>query len=144
TSLSFNHIIGKDQIGYAPLNRSSLPDPNNGGFFDFIPLINGFSNVVAAFNTRETKYDAIFLTVDKPYSKDSGWGGGIAYTGVLRSKENGNPGGSGCNFDRPGSATTAVGPNSRNGKLQLVLSALTALPPAPRLSGFVSSGSGAP
>ena len=56
-------------------------------------MINGYANAVAAFNTRKTKYDAIYLTIDKPYSKVSGWGGGIAYTGVLTSKENGNPGG---------------------------------------------------
>jgi hypothetical protein len=143
TSLSFNHIIGKDQIGYAPLNRSAVPNPSS-GFFDFIPLINGFSNVVAAFNTRETKYDAIFLTVDKPYSKDSGWGGGIAYTGVLRSKENGNPGGSGFNFDRPDIAATAFVPNAGNEKHHVVVNWITDLPLDLRFSGLVTYGSGAP
>jgi hypothetical protein len=143
TSLSFNHVIGKDQIGYAPLNRSAAPNPAN-GFFDFIPLINGFSNVVAAFNTRETKYDAIFLTVDKPYSKASGWGGGIAYTGVLRSKENGNPGGSGFNFDRPDIAATAFVPNAGNEKHHLVVNWITDLPLDLKFSGLVTYGSGAP
>ena len=144
TSLSFNHIIGKDQIGYAPLNRSSLPDPNNGGFFDFIPLINGFSNAVAAFNTRETKYNAIFLTIDKPYSKQSGWGGGIAYTGVLNSKENGNPGGNGFNFDRPDIAATPFVPNAGNEKHHLVFNWIVNLPFDILYSGLITYGSGAP
>ena len=52
TSLTYNHTIGKNQIGYAPLNRSAVPNPANGGFYDYIPLINGYGNVVAAFNTR--------------------------------------------------------------------------------------------
>jgi hypothetical protein len=144
TSLSFNHIIGKDQIGFAPLNRSSLPDPTQNGFFDFIPLINGFSNVVAAFNTRETKYNAVFLTIDKPYSKASGWGAGIAYTGVLNSKENGNPGGGGFNFDRPDIAATAFVPNAGNEKHHVVVNWIADLPLDFRFSGLITYGSGAP
>ena len=90
TSLSYNHTIGQDQVGYAPLNKGPHLDAN--GFDINIPLINNYNNAIAAFNSRKTVYDAIFLTVDKPYTRASGWGGGIAYTGVLRSKENGNPG----------------------------------------------------
>jgi hypothetical protein len=143
TSLSFNHIIGKDQIGYAPLNRSAVPNPAN-GFFDVIPLINGFGNVVAAFNTRQTKYDAIFLTIDKPYSKQSGWGGGIAYTGVLDSKENGNPGGNGFNFDHPDIAATPFVPNAGNEKHHVVVNWITDLPLDFKFSGLITYGSGAP
>lgn len=144
TSLSFNHIIGQDQIGYAPLNRSSLPDPANNGFFDYIPMINGYANAVAAFNTRKTKYNAVFLTIDKPYSKQSGWGGGIAYTGVLSSKENGNPGGNGFNFDHPDIAATPFVPNSGNEKHHLVVNGIADLPWDFRISGLITYGSGAP
>jgi hypothetical protein len=142
TSLSFNHIIGMDQIGYAPLNRSAAT--NAGGFFDTLPLINGFGTVVAAFNTRQTKYDAIFLTVDKPYTKASGWGAGIAYTGVLRSKENGNPGGNGFNFDRPDIAATPFVSNAGNEKHHVVVNWIVDLPLDFRFSGLVTYGSGAP
>lgn len=144
TSLSFNHVIGRDQIGYAPLNRSALPDPANGGFFDFIPLINGFGNVVAAFNTRETKFDAIYASIDKPYSKASGWGAGIAYTGVLRSVENGNPGGNGFNFDFPDIAATGFVPNAGDEKHHLVVNGIADLPLDFRISGLITYGSGAP
>ena len=87
TSFTYNFIRGKNQVGYAPLNRSVAT--NRDGFLDFIPLTNGFSNAVAAFNTRATKYHGVYITVDKPYTVASGWGGGIAYTGVIRSKGRG-------------------------------------------------------
>lgn len=142
TSLTFNHIGGNDQIGYAPLNRSAKVNSN--GFFDVLPLINGFGTVVAAFNTRKTKYDAVYLTVDKPYSKASGWGGGIAYTGVLRSEENGNPGGGGFNFDRPNIEATGFVPNAGFEKHHLVVNGIADLPWDFRISGLVTYGSGAP
>lgn len=144
TSLTFSRTIGKDQIGYAPLNRSALPDPANGGFYDYIPLINGYSNVIAAFNTRKTKYNAIFATIDKPYSRASGWGGGIAYTGVLTSKENGNPGGGGFNFDYPNIAATPFVPNAGYEKHRVVANWIADLPLDFRYSGLITYGSGAP
>lgn len=143
TSLTFNHTSGKDQIGYAPLNRSSVPNPQS-GFFDFIPLINGYANVIAAFNTRETKYNAVFVTVDKPYSKQSGWGGGIAYTLVLDSKENGNPGGGGFNFDKPNIGATGFVPNAGFERHRLVINGMVDLPFDTMLSGLVTYGSGSP
>ncbi len=138
TSLTFNHTVGKNQIGYAPLNRSAEPGPN--GFFDFIPLINGYSNAVAAFNTRATKYDAVLLSVDKPYSKSSGWGVGLAYTGVLRSKERGFA----FNFDRPNIGDAPFVPNAGNEKHRAVLNGIVDLPLDFRASGLVTYGSGAP
>lgn len=138
TSLTFNHVIGKNQIGYAPLNRSAVPGAS--GFFDFIPLINGYSNVVAAFNTRKSKYDAIFLTIDKPYTRASGWGVGLAYTGVLRSKNRGFE----FNFDYPNIGDQPFVPNAGYEKHRAVLNGIVDLPWDFRLSGLVTYGSGAP
>lgn len=138
TSLTFNHTIGKNQVGYAPLNRSEEPGAN--GFFEFIPLINGYGNAIAAFNTRQTKYDAILLSVDKPYSKSSGWGGGLAYTGVLRSKERGFS----FNFDYPNIGDQPFVPNAGNEKHRAVLNGIVDLPLDFRASGLVTYGSGAP
>jgi len=142
TSLTFNHTIGQNQIGYAPLNRSTNPGTN--GFYDYIPLINGYSNVIAAFNTRKTKYDAVFLTIDKPYSKASGWGVGLAYTGVLRSKERGLGGGGGFSFDYPNISEQEFVPNAGFEKHRIVANGLVDLPFDFRLSGIVTYGSGAP
>ena len=138
TSLTFNHIVGKNQIGYAPINRSVAPGAS--GFFDFIPLINGYGNAVAAFNTRQSKYDAILLSVDKPYSKSSGWGVGLAYTGVLRSKERGFS----FNFDYPNIGDQPFVPNAGNEKHRAVVNGIVDLPLGFRASGLVTYGSGLP
>lgn len=138
TSLTFNHTVGKNQIGYAPLNKGPQLEPS--GFFTIIPLINGFGDAVAAFNTRETKYDAIFLTVDKSYTKASGWGVGLAYTAVLRSKGRGFE----FNFDYPNIGDADFVPNAGYEKHRAVLNGLVDLPLDFRLSGLVTYGSGLP
>jgi hypothetical protein len=140
TSLAFNHIIGKNQIGFAPLNRSLTPDPANGGFFDFIPLIKGFSNVVAGFNTRQTKYDALYVTIDKPYTRQSGWGFGIAYTHVFQSKERGYS----FNFDYPDIATDPFFPNAGDERDRAVVNGIVDLPLDFKLSGLATISSGLP
>jgi hypothetical protein len=138
TSLTFNHTIGKDQIGYGRLNRG--PTVDSSGFFVTIPMINGYGFAEAAFNTRQTKYDAIFVTVDKPYSKSSGWGGGIAYTGVLRSKGRGFE----FNYDNPNIGDQPFVPNAGDEKHRAVLNGIVDLPLGFRASGLVTYGSGAP
>jgi hypothetical protein len=138
TSLTFNHTVGRNQIGYAPLNRSTNPGSN--GFYDYIPLINGYGNIIAAFNTRRTKYDAIFATVDKPYTKASHWGGGIAYTGVLRSKQRGSE----FNFDYPNIGEQEYVPNAGNEKHRIVANGIVDLPFDVKASTLVTYGSGAP
>ena len=141
TSLTYNHTIGKNQISYAPLNRSTLPNTvSNNGFYDYIPLINGYSNVVAAFNTRATKYDALFVTVDKPYTKASGWGGGIAWTHVFQSKERGFT----FNFDYPNVGASPYVPNSGNEKERVVVNGIADLPFDFKISGLITYGSGSP
>jgi hypothetical protein len=138
TSLSFNHTVGKNQIGYAPLNRSLKPGAN--GFYEFIPLINGYGDAVAAFNTRQTRYDAVLLSVDKPYSRASGWGVGLAYTGVLRSKTRGFE----FNFDYPDISAAEFVPNAGNEKHRAVVNGIVDLPLDFRLSGLATYGSGLP
>jgi outer membrane receptor protein involved in Fe transport len=137
TSLSFAHIIGRDQIGYAPLNRTETTNAN--GFFDFIPLINGFSNAVVAFNTRATRYDAIFLTIDKPYTRRSGWGVGLAYT-YADSRERG----SAFNFDFPNIAEQAFVPNAGDEEHRVVVNGIVDLPWGFRVSGLATYSSGLP
>lgn len=138
TSLTFNHTEGRNQIGYAPLNRSVQQNAN--GFYDYIPMINGYGNAVAAFNTRGTKYDAILASVDKPYSRASGWGVGLAYTGVLRSKTRGFE----FNFDRPNIGDAPYVPNASNEKHRVVANGIVDLPLGVRASSLITYGSGAP
>ena len=137
TSLTYNHIRGKNQVGYAPLNRTVAT--NAGGFLDFIPMTNGFSNAVAAFNTRGTRYHGIYGTVDKPYTQASGWGGGIAYT-YARSKERGFA----FNFDFPNIGARPYVPNAGDERHRVVVNGIADLPWDFKASGLVTYGSGAP
>lgn len=137
TSLSFSRIIGRDQVGYAPLNRTAAV--NSGGFYDSIPLINGYANAVAAFNTRATRYNAVYLSIDKPYSEASGWGFGVAYT-LAFSKERGTA----FNFDFPNISTQPFVPNAGNERHRIVVNGIVDLPWDFRLSGLITYGSGIP
>lgn len=137
TSLTYNYTVGRDQIGYAPLNRSVTT--NADGFYDFIPLINGFSNAVAAFNTRATRYHGVFLQIDKPYTEASGYGFGIAYT-LAFSEERGF----GFNFDFPNIEDRPFVPNAGDERHRVVGNWIIDLPADFRFSGLATIGSGVP
>jgi hypothetical protein len=138
TSLTFNYIIGKDQIAYVPLNRTSVPNPANGNF-DYIPMINGYGNAVAAFNERETRYKGVFLQVDKPYTKQSGYGFGVAYT-LAWSKGFGYE----FNFDIPNFDYLEFEPNAGNERHRVVVNGIADLPWGIRASGLMTYASGVP
>ena len=50
---------------------------------------NGFANVLIGIDGLDTRYKALYLTLDKDYTKASGWGFGVAYT-LSKSEQNGN------------------------------------------------------
>lgn len=57
----------------------------------------GFAFVTTAISAYETRYKGLYVTLDKPYSEDSGWGLSLAYT-LAEATQNGDPsiyGGSG-------------------------------------------------
>ena len=76
----------------------------------------------------------------RPYSKASGWGAGLAYTLVLRSKGRGFE----FNFDNPDISEQPFVPNAGNEKHRAVLNGIVDLPLDFRASGLVVYGSGAP
>jgi outer membrane receptor protein involved in Fe transport len=137
TSLTFNYTIGKDQVAYVPLNRTSVP--NAGGFFEYIPMINGYGNAVAAFNDRKTRYKALFLQIDKPYTKASGYGFGIAYT-LADSEGFGYE----FNFDVPNFDYLEYQPNAGDERHRLVVNGIVDLPLDFKLSGLLTAASGVP
>jgi hypothetical protein len=140
-TLTLNRTIGKNQIGYAPLNRTQKT--NEAGFYDYIPMINGYANAIAAFNTRRSKYHAVLVNVEKPYAEDSGWGFGVAYT-YARSKERGAGGGGGFNFDYPDIAGQPFWPNAGDERHRAVINGIVDVPLGLRLSGLVTYSSGIP
>ena len=138
TSLTFNYMIGKHQVAYVPLNRTSVPNPSNGNF-DYISLINGYGNVVAAFNKRQTRYKGVYLQIDKPYTKASGYGFGLAYT-MAFSKGLGYA----FNFDVPNFDYLKFQPNAGNERHRLVINGIADLPWGLKASGLLTLASGVP
>ncbi len=137
TSLTYNYTAGHDQVAYAPLNRTDEFNP--GGFYDSLPLINGFGVVVAANNDRKTRYHGVFVQADKPYSEASGWGAGVAYT-YARSKGRGFE----FNFDFPFVSDRPFVPNFGDERHRVVANGMVDLPLDLRLSGLATYSSGVP
>ncbi|WP_309660901.1 TonB-dependent receptor domain-containing protein [Sphingomonas sp.] len=65
----------------------------NGGTGDCcdtaIANANGFANVLIGFDGLDTRYKGLYVTMDKPYTRASGWGVNIAYT-LSKAEQNGN------------------------------------------------------
>ncbi len=136
-SATFNLTYGHDQVAYVPLNRTDTF--NAGGFYDGLPLINGYNTVVAATNDRKSRYRALFLQADKPYSEASGWGAGIAYT-LAHSKGRGFE----FNFDFPYVFDRPFVPNFGDERHRVVVNGMVDLPLDFRLSSLATYGSGVP
>lgn len=137
TSLTFNYMIGKNQVAYVWLSRTSVP--NAGGFFTNLPLINGYGDVVVAINDRETRYKGVFLQIDKPYSKSSGYGFGVAYT-LAFSKGFGYE----FNYDVSNFDYLDFQPNAGNERHRLVVNGIADLPWGIKASGLFTWASGVP
>jgi outer membrane receptor protein involved in Fe transport len=136
TSISYNHVVAKDQVGYYPVNR--MPTPNALGGYDAIP-VPGFGDVIAMSQARASKYDGMYLTIDKPFTKSSPWSINIAYT-LSFSKERGYS----FNFDHPDIAAQPYLPNAGDERHRVVISGLAQLPWDFQISTLMVFGSGQP
>jgi hypothetical protein len=84
-SLTGSYIRGKN--GYTHLFATRKPD---GECCDVsIPNANGFANVLIGYDGLDTRYKGLYVTMDKPYSRSSGWGVNFAYT-LGKGEQNGN------------------------------------------------------
>ncbi|HVR43730.1 MAG TPA: TonB-dependent receptor [Thermoanaerobaculia bacterium] len=46
----------------------------------------GYAALIASQDSLRTWYEAIYLQLDKPFTSDSRWGGGLSYTGVINAE----------------------------------------------------------
>lgn len=136
TSISYNHVIAKDQVGYYPVNR--MPTPNANGGYDAIP-VPGFGDVIAMTQARASKYDGMYVTIDKPFTRSSPWSVNIAYT-LSFSKERGYS----FNFDHPDVAAQPYLPNAADERHRVVISSLAQLPWDFQISTLMVFASGQP
>jgi len=135
-SLTYSHIRGTNDIAYSPANRSV--DFNASGFLDFIP-VTGFGQIVVSTDARETRFNAVYATIDKPYTEKSGWGINVAYT-LAYAKQKGFL----FNFDFPDVANANFEPNAADERHRLVVSGIVDLPFGLKLSTLSQFASGQP
>ncbi len=135
-SLAYSHIFSRNDIGYYPANRSA--DFNPDGFLDVIAVPN-YSTIVASTDERATRFDAIYLTLDKPYTEADGWGVNIAYT-FAEARQRGFD----FNFDFPNVGEQPYVPNAADETHRLVVSGIVDLPWGFKGSTLATFASGQP
>jgi outer membrane receptor protein involved in Fe transport len=98
----------------------------------------GYSNALIGFDGLDTRYKALYVTLDKNYTQSSGWGVNIAYT-LSKGEQNG-----GDLFSLDEITPDAYGWRPRNGdeRHRLVLSGIVDLPLGFQFSTLSTFGSG--
>ena len=130
-SLTLTRVLGYDQFTYI-WNR--LPEP--GFVLDQMP---GSPYGVVLHNTdKKTQSSNVLISVDKPYTKASGWGVGLAYT-YQDARQQGGDNYSLDYVDPAGYPAGHVGE-----KHHLVLNGIVRGPWDTRLTGIFTYGSGLP
>lgn len=141
TSITYSHIRTKDDIAFFPANRS-LFDRDGNGVLDFIPTPRDFGNfgtVVAGVNGQDTRFNGLFMTLDKPYTEASGWGFGVAYT-LAFAKQRGRT----FNFDFINPNTAPFLNNAADERHRIVINGIVDLPYGFKLSTLTTLASGQP
>lgn len=114
-------------------------DGGVGNCCDTSPVVPfGFANALIGFDGLDTRYKALFATLDKNYTEESGWGLNIAYT-LSKGEQNGND-----LFSLDGTVPDSYGWRARPGdeRHRLVVSGLVDLPWGFRFSTLSTFGSG--
>lgn len=120
---------------FATRNNNGL-----GGCCNTAPVIPfGYANVLIGYDGLDTRYKALYFTLDKNYTRASGWGVNVAYT-LSKAEQNG-----GDLFSLDGLTPDAYGYRPRAGdeRHRLVLSGTVDIPLGFRLSTLTNLGSGA-
>ena len=114
-------------------------DNGLGGCCNTAPAVaNGYSNVLIGYDGLDTRYKAVYVTVDKTYTEASGWGVNIAYT-LSKSEQNG-----GDLFSLDGLVPDEYGWRNRAGdeRHRVVLSGIVDMPLGFQFSTLTTLGSG--
>lgn len=99
-----------------------------------------YSNVLLSSDAKQSWFDALYLTVDKPYSARSKWGLSLAYT-LADARANG---GDLFSLDYPTVEAYPRHPTDQDERHRLVATGIVGLPAALRASAIVTYGSGLP
>ncbi len=98
----------------------------------------GFSNVIIGYDGLDTRYKALYVTIDKNYTRTSGWGLNIAYT-LSKGEQNG-----GDLFSLDGLVPDSYGwrPRAGDERHRLVISGMVDLPLGFQFATLTQLGSG--
>lgn len=114
-------------------------DNGLGNCCDTSPIVPfGYANALIGYDGLDTRYKALYFTLDKNYTKASGWGVNIAYT-LSKGEQNGND-----LFSLDGTVPDSYGWRPRPGdeRHRVVVSGIVDLPWDFRFSTFSTFGSG--
>jgi outer membrane receptor protein involved in Fe transport len=106
--------------------------------------IPGYGIVLKMSDVRETKYDGIFLTLDKPYTASSRWGVNVAYTYGEGEQQATTDEGTAFSFDYRYTSDFSFFPANGDERHRLVASGTVGLPWNFIASTVISLGSGVP
>ncbi len=103
-----------------------------------VPNANGYADALIGYDGIDTRYKALYVTIDKPYTVASGWGINIAYT-LSKGEQNGNDL---FSLDKPTPKDYGYRPISGDQRHKLVLSGTYDLPLGFQISTITTLGSG--
>ena len=139
TSLTASYQRGRN--GYTNLFATR----NGGGFGSCCDATSlaavraaGYSNVLIGYDGLDTRYKALYFTLDKNYTKQSGWGLNVAYT-LSKSEKNG---GDLFSLDAPTPDSYGWRASPGDERHRLVLSGIVDLPLGFQFSTLTTLGSG--
>lgn len=137
TRNGFGWYIGN--LGQGPDPRFNGPTPASLGFPEFRNL------VFYSTHEQEREFNALYLTAEKPYDEESGWGVSVSYT-YSDATQNGSrdTNTSPFDFDYVNVASTPTFDSAGVEEHRAVVSWLYDLPWTTRLSGIGTYGSGLP
>jgi hypothetical protein len=136
TSATASYQRGRN--GYTHL-FATRRDNGLGNCCDTSPVVPfGYANVLIGFDGLDTRYKALYFTLDKNYTEASGWGVNIAYT-LSKGEQNGND-----LFSLDGTVPDSYGWRPRPGdeRHRVVISGIVDLPWDFRFSTLSTFGSG--
>lgn len=125
-SLSYSNVRGQNNLAYFFGNRNNVPD---------------FSNVRVSTQQARTWYDALFFKVEKPFTRQSRWGGQISYTLAFADTEADEPF-HGLDYISP--ANFARYPSRNDEWHRIVGNWIVGLPFGINFSGLATFGTGTP
>ena len=132
-ALSGSYIRGRN--GYTTLFATRNPDGSCCN--TTIPRANGFANVLIGSDSLNTRYRALYFTLDKDYTAASHWGLNIAYT-FAKGEQDGNDL---FSLDKPTPRQYGWRPRPGDQRHKVVLSGTVDIPYGFRFSTLTTLGS---